>query len=205
MTFFSSLTKLWVLIEMISCTGRSAVRCGAWQEKTALVSRKLDTHTHTGSLVQKKWNVYVPPQAWYGTPADIPAMYRTEVKTGAGNTAGNQRTQQTSCPQANGLSDQPGRRENRDRAKDMHASVRMCLWVHSNLKTTQWKACKALSTYKNNNHDIHLDIQKEFRPCQISPKAVRLFYFCHLSGTSESRGTPEKGAGVFFKFVLGLK
>lgn len=63
MTFFSSLTKPRVLIEMTSCTGRSAVRCGAWHKKTALVSRKLGTHTHTltgtGSLVQKRNKMFM--------------------------------------------------------------------------------------------------------------------------------------------------
>ena len=49
---------------MTSCRGRPGG--GAWQEKTALVSRKLDTHTLPASLVQKRRNVYVLPRAWDG-------------------------------------------------------------------------------------------------------------------------------------------
>lgn len=58
MTFFSLLTKLWVLIEMTSCTGRPAVAPGTRKQPWFLGSYT-HTHTHILEVLFRKGKVFM--------------------------------------------------------------------------------------------------------------------------------------------------
>lgn len=145
MTFFSLLTKLWVLIEMTSCTGRPAVAPGTRKQPWFLGSYT-HTHTHTRSLVQKRQSVYVSPQAWYRKPTEIPAIYRMGWRQVQGTQWETREHNKCHVYWSSSLSEWPYHADvgTETKPRATHMSVCVSPWVHSSLKSTEWKACKAL-------------------------------------------------------------